>query len=51
MLIRHDAARLRDVLSGCDLRGLELVEDAGHWVQYERAEAFNEVLARGLATA
>ena len=51
LLIRHDAARLRDVLSGCDLRGLELVEDAGHWVQYERAAAFNEVLARGLTAA
>jgi 2-hydroxy-6-oxonona-2,4-dienedioate hydrolase len=28
-----------------DFRGLTLVPDAGHWVQYEAAAAFNEVLA------
>ena len=49
ILIKHDSARLREVLSGCDLRGLTLIEDAGHWAQYERAEAFNAVLLRGLA--
>ena len=30
VLIRHDTPRLREVLSGCDLRDLSLVEDAGH---------------------
>lgn len=49
ILIKHDSARLREVLSGCDLRELTLVPDAGHWVQYERPEAFNDVLLRGLA--
>jgi 2-hydroxy-6-oxonona-2,4-dienedioate hydrolase len=49
ILVRHDMARLREVLSGCDLRDLTLVDDAGHWVQYERPRAFDEVLLRGLA--
>jgi pimeloyl-ACP methyl ester carboxylesterase len=49
ILIRHDTPRLREVLSGCDLRGLQLVEDAGHWVQYERTEAFHAALLQGLA--
>jgi 2-hydroxy-6-oxonona-2,4-dienedioate hydrolase len=48
ILIRHDAARLREVLAGCDLRALTLIDDAGHWVQYERPEAFDAVLAQGL---
>ena len=41
--------RLRELLSGCDLRALTLVEDAGHWVQYERPREFEDVLLRGLA--
>ena len=28
--------------------GLQVVPDAGHWVQYERAEAFDQALARAL---
>jgi pimeloyl-ACP methyl ester carboxylesterase len=48
VLIRHDTPRLREVLSGCDLQGLGMVEDAGHWVQYERPAAFHEALLRGL---
>lgn len=28
--------------------GLDVIEDAGHWVQYERAEAFNRVLRAAL---
>ena len=51
ILIAHDRPRLREVLSGCDLRGLDLVDDAGHWVQYERAKAFEEVLLRNLEAA
>ena len=50
ILIRNDGARLREAFAGCDLRDLSLVEDAGHWVQYERAEAFNQLLLRNLAT-
>jgi 2-hydroxy-6-oxonona-2,4-dienedioate hydrolase len=48
VLIRHDAARLREALAGCDLRALTLIDDAGHWVQYERPEAFNAALLQGL---
>ena len=48
ILIRHDAARLREALAGCDLRSLTFVPDAGHWVQYERPEAFDAALAQGL---
>ena len=51
ILIRHDTPRLREVLAGCDLRSLSLVDDAGHWVQYERAAAFDAVLLRGLDQA
>jgi len=31
-----------------DFRGLALVEDAGHWVQFERAGAFDEALLAAL---
>jgi pimeloyl-ACP methyl ester carboxylesterase len=31
-----------------DLRGIELVEGAGHWVHMERPEAVNEPLLRFL---
>ena len=51
ILIQLDTPRLPEVLAGCDLRQLTLIDDAGHWVQYERPEAFNEVLLRGLAAA
>ena len=51
ILIRHDTPRLREVLAGCDLRALSLIDDAGHWVQYERAAAFDAVLLRGLDQA
>ena len=51
ILIRYDTPRLRDVFSGCELRGLELVDDAGHWVQYERPQAFHAVLLRNLEAA
>ncbi len=48
ILIRNDAHRLRQTLAGCDLRDLAFIEDAGHWVQYERPDGFNAVLLRGL---
>jgi 2-hydroxy-6-oxonona-2,4-dienedioate hydrolase len=31
-----------------DFRGLVLIEDAGHWVQFERAGAFDEALLAAL---
>ncbi len=34
-----------------DLRGLRLVDAAGHWVQFERADAFNEALLAALDAA
>jgi pimeloyl-ACP methyl ester carboxylesterase len=46
----HDALyqgsldRIQGLLSACDLRGFHVVPDAGHWVQYEQAERFNQVL-------
>jgi pimeloyl-ACP methyl ester carboxylesterase len=46
----HDALyqgsldRIQGFLSACDLRGFHVVPDAGHWVQYEQAERFNQVL-------
>lgn len=49
VLMRSDVHRLHQLFAGCDLRELTLIDDAGHWVQYERPEAFNEVLLRGLA--
>ena len=51
ILIRNDGARLRAALSGCDLRELTFVDDAGHWLQYERPDAFHAVLQRGLDAA
>lgn len=49
VLIPDDAPQLRSLLAQCDLRGLTLVDDAGHWVQYERPAAFHEALLGGLA--
>jgi 2-hydroxy-6-oxonona-2,4-dienedioate hydrolase len=49
VLIRHATpAGLRELLDGCDLRALTLIEDAGHWVQYERQPAFDAALLQGL---
>jgi pimeloyl-ACP methyl ester carboxylesterase len=33
---------------GPGFQGLTLVDDAGHWVQYERADVFDAALARVL---
>ena len=33
-----------------DFRGLQLIEGAGHWVQFEAPDAFNAALARALAS-
>jgi 2-hydroxy-6-oxonona-2,4-dienedioate hydrolase len=34
-----------------DFRGLALIDDAGHWVQFERAGAFDEALLAALDAA
>jgi 2-hydroxy-6-oxonona-2,4-dienedioate hydrolase len=36
--------RIAGALDGCDLRALQFVAGAGHWVQFERSEAFNALL-------
>ncbi|CAN1545319.1 MhpC Predicted hydrolases or acyltransferases (alpha/beta hydrolase superfamily) [Burkholderiaceae bacterium] len=35
---------LPERLSACNLQSFQMIDDAGHWVQYEQAEAFNEAL-------
>ncbi len=53
---RHDAlyrqwiAALRDAFARAapDFRGLALIEDAGHWVQFERPQAFHQALLAAL---
>ena len=52
---QHDAlygdnlAQIPAALSACQHVGYHVVPDAGHWVQYERPEAFNAVALRCLA--
>lgn len=53
---RHDVlyggdrfSRLREVLRDCDLRRTHILEGAGHWVQYEAADAFNARLLEFLS--
>jgi pimeloyl-ACP methyl ester carboxylesterase len=35
---------LPERLSACNLQSFQMIDDAGHWVQYEQAQAFNEAL-------
>ncbi len=35
---------LPELLSGCQLMNLDVIEGAGHWVQFEAADAFNHIL-------
>jgi 2-hydroxy-6-oxonona-2,4-dienedioate hydrolase len=52
----HDALyagkmpELRQALGQCDLRSFALIKDAGHWVAYEQADAFNQQLLACLAS-
>lgn len=46
---RHDVlyndarfAQLPEVLADCDLRGVHVIDHAGHWVQYEAPDAVNQ---------
>jgi len=49
VLYRHRLPLIRQVLSSAPgFQSLELLPDAGHWVQFEAAETFNAALARAL---
>ena len=51
-LYRGKLDALRAALAGAaDFRGLALVEGAGHWLQFERAEAFDKALFTTLEAA
>ena len=45
VLARHELQRLPELLDQCDFRGLRLIDQAGHWVQYEQPDAFHEAIA------
>ena len=48
-LYRGKLDALREALArAADFRGLALVEDAGHWLQFERAAAFDKALLAAL---
>jgi pimeloyl-ACP methyl ester carboxylesterase len=41
--------KIKALLCNCDLKEFHVVPQAGHWVQYEKAQAFNEMLLNCLA--
>ena len=47
-LAHQELHRMHEVLDGCDLREIRVIDDAGHWVQYEEPGAFNDALAQCL---
>ncbi|MBL0088056.1 MAG: alpha/beta fold hydrolase [Ideonella sp.] len=50
VLFRTQHVALAEALADAPgFRGLQLVADAGHWVQYEEAAAFNQALAAALS--
>jgi 2-hydroxy-6-oxonona-2,4-dienedioate hydrolase len=52
VLYRHRLPLIEQVLSRAPgFRSLELLPGAGHWVQFEAADAFNAALARALTAA
>ncbi len=52
VLYRHRLPLIAQVLSRAPgFRSLELLPQAGHWVQFEAADEFNAALARALAPA
>jgi pimeloyl-ACP methyl ester carboxylesterase len=48
-LYKGSLHRIQACLSGCDLQGFHVVPEAGHWVQYEQAEYFNQLLLKCLS--
>ncbi len=47
---RDQFSNLIDVAGGLKLTETIFIEDAGHWLQFERPEEFNEILTRVLST-
>ena len=39
---------VKQALSGCRLMSFDVIPDAGHWVMYERAQAFNALVLQTL---
>jgi 2-hydroxy-6-oxonona-2,4-dienedioate hydrolase len=39
---------VREALQGCRLMSFHIIPDAGHWVMYERAQIFNELVLQTL---
>ena len=44
VMAKPEVEQLAGLLGECDLRGVRIIDDAGHWVQYERPDAFHEAL-------
>jgi len=42
---------LPDLLQGSDLKQFHVIQGAGHWVQFEEAQAFNQTLLKCLPLA
>jgi pimeloyl-ACP methyl ester carboxylesterase len=42
---------LPDLLQGSDLKQFHVIQGAGHWVQFEEAQAFNQTLLKCLSLA
>jgi pimeloyl-ACP methyl ester carboxylesterase len=42
---------LPERLTGCNLQSFQTIPNAGHWVQYEQADAFNRALQQCLTNA
>jgi pimeloyl-ACP methyl ester carboxylesterase len=40
-----------DLLTDCNLKQFDVIQDAGHWVQFEASDAFNQTLNRCLTLA
>jgi pimeloyl-ACP methyl ester carboxylesterase len=48
-LYQDSLHKIKALLCDCDLKEFHVVPQAGHWVQYEKAQAFNEMLLNCLA--
>ena len=44
VMAKPEVGHLAGLLGGCDLRGVRIIDGAGHWVQYERPDAFHEAV-------
>ena len=48
-LYKGSLHQIKAALAGCDLKDFQVVPDAGHWVQYEQAEVFNQIVKQWLS--